>query len=68
MRATSMLGASASFLLAGCASHLADNPFDGRPYNDLAWHDTYEDALEGGLASDRPVYLVLAAGPLSGFT
>ncbi len=66
MRALPLTLAAVS--LAGCGTHIPDNPFDGRPYNDLAWQDSYEDALDAGLASDRPVYMVLAAGPLSGFT
>ncbi|MEZ4320123.1 MAG: hypothetical protein R3F61_21770 [Myxococcota bacterium] len=64
MRLTPVLLAS----LAACGTHVPDNPFDGAPFKDLEWSESYEASLERGLAEDKPVFVVLAAGPLSGFT
>ena len=54
--------------LVGCGTHVAANPLLPKPWAELVWVDTYQESLERGIAEEKPVLLILAAGPRSGFT
>lgn len=55
-------------LLACGTSHLPANPLLPKPYSELVWQDDFDASVEQGLSEDKPVLLILAAGPMEGFT